>query len=288
MPTNARMIAMWTMLAIIGACGLLGVVGVMTPSRFIDERVLMVGFVVGMHALGAMVLIAVGRDQTRLMIASIALLALAMITFSLSIVFDNVMHWQTQQNLARAGVTGIDLAIVLGHRMLVAPMLTAYRGNTLVRLVKRTALISAPITGVLLLIPLYLEDVIDSEQLFLRIFGVGLIIAATSTLALGAMALLMRKPGEDEPGMLTKGVRIAFACPRCASPIEAHSGRESRCAGCRLRVRVTLDEPRCECGYLLYELESDTCPECGRDIPDEDRWGAVPGGDGRSERGNGQ
>jgi len=280
MPTHARMLAMWTMLAIIGACGLLGVVGVMAPSRYLDDRVLIIGFIVGMHALGAMVLIAVGRDRTRLMILSIASLAISMGVFSLIVVFDNHIHWRVKDILSHVGVAGIVLSIVLGHRMLVVPMLSAYRANALVRLAKRTALIGAPAAGLLLLIPLFLQDFLGSEALLFRLFGVGMIVAAASTLALGVMSLLMRGPGEEDPGLLTKGVPIAFDCPRCAARIEARSGRESRCVRCRLRVRVSLEEPRCGCGYLLYELESETCPECGREIPEQDRWGGQTGAAG--------
>ena len=49
----------------------------------------------------------------------------------------------------------------------------------------------------------------------------------------------------------------------------------AKCGSCGLRIRITVEEPRCSCGYLLYRLEGDTCPECGREIPEQDRWAAV-------------
>jgi rRNA maturation protein Nop10 len=40
---------------------------------------------------------------------------------------------------------------------------------------------------------------------------------------------------------------------------------------------VEVEEPRCACGYLLYQLAGDTCPECGRAVAAEDRWSGRPG-----------
>ena len=293
MTTNTRLVAMWTLLAVIAACGLLGVVAIVAPSRFIDERVLATGFVVGMHALGAMVLIAFGRDQPRLLAAALAALTLSMLLFSATTVLDNAMSAPVQEWSARFGAACVTITLVLGHRMLVAPMLRDFHASALVRITKRAALVSATVAGAIILIPILLDDLTGGGEILMRLFGIGLIVAAASTLALGAMALLMKRPGDDEPGLLSRGVSVAMTCPRCARPIDAVSGRESRCEGCRLRVRVTLEEPRCACGYLLYELKSDTCPECGREIPEGDRWGRSgmgvgEGGDGRGDGGNGQ
>ena len=46
----------------------------------------------------------------------------------------------------------------------------------------------------------------------------------------------------------------------------------ARCAECGLHITISVEEPRCTCGYLLYHLESDQCPECGRTIDEADRW----------------
>ena len=54
-------------------------------------------------------------------------------------------------------------------------------------------------------------------------------------------------------------------CPRCGKPQRFARGT-SKCAECGLHVIVEFEEPRCECGYLLYKLTGDVCPECGRRI----------------------
>ena len=37
-------------------------------------------------------------------------------------------------------------------------------------------------------------------------------------------------------------------------------------------MTIEFEEPRCDCGYLLYRLVGDTCPECGRAVPLSSRW----------------
>jgi hypothetical protein len=64
---------------------------------------------------------------------------------------------------------------------------------------------------------------------------------------------------------------IDMACPKCGHRQEFRAG-SARCPSCRARLFIEVEEPRCECGYLLYRLEGDLCPECGRAIPEEMRW----------------
>ncbi len=274
MTTNARTAAMWTMLAVIGGCGLLGVVAIMAPDRYINENLLIAAFITGLHALGAMVLIAIGRDQSRLLLVSLAALLGSMGIILSLVFFDGSVHWEVERTIARVGGTLIAVSVVLGHRMLVRPMLAHHRRALGVRIVKRTALISTPIAAGILVGMMFLDAFYTGEEIAVRIFGVSVVVSACSTLALGGMALLMSKDDGAEPGLLGPGVAVSMTCPRCSTAVEARSGRETRCAGCRLRIRVEIDEPRCACGYLLYELESDTCPECGLAVPEEDRWGA--------------
>jgi hypothetical protein len=66
-------------------------------------------------------------------------------------------------------------------------------------------------------------------------------------------------------------VGVAMACPRCGLEQTFRTGAAS-CASCGFAMLVEIEEPRCECGYPLYRLEGETCPECGRAIPEDDRW----------------
>jgi len=58
-------------------------------------------------------------------------------------------------------------------------------------------------------------------------------------------------------------LEVRFVCPRCGVQQDAQVGR-STCAECSLELRIELDEASCEsCGYPLYKLTGQRCPECG-------------------------
>lgn len=66
---------------------------------------------------------------------------------------------------------------------------------------------------------------------------------------------------------------VRFACPGCTTAQESGRGVH-RCANCGTRVAIQIDEPRCRCGYTLFRLSADRCPECGLFIEDADRYRA--------------
>lgn len=65
---------------------------------------------------------------------------------------------------------------------------------------------------------------------------------------------------------LDRNVAITLTCPRCGFEQSMKPGVRP-CAGCQALMRVEIEEPRCECGYLLFRLSSPQCPECGRPVP---------------------
>ena len=90
------------------------------------------------------------------------------------------------------------------------------------------------------------------------------ILAGCGTLGLGVLAMLSRPVDfESLPGEFLK---ITVVCPACRKKQAIELGGAS-CKDCGLRIEVRTAEPRCaECGYLLYRLTSDNCPECGTPI----------------------
>ncbi len=65
--------------------------------------------------------------------------------------------------------------------------------------------------------------------------------------------------------------QVELTCPGCSADRSAALGL-SRCVACGFKIILEVEEPRCECGYLLFNLAGDRCPECGREISQEDRW----------------
>ncbi len=60
-------------------------------------------------------------------------------------------------------------------------------------------------------------------------------------------------------------LQLRMACPDCGERQMFGAGA-IRCSACRRRLLIDVEEPRCECGYLLFHLSGDQCPECGRAI----------------------
>jgi hypothetical protein len=96
-----------------------------------------------------------------------------------------------------------------------------------------------------------------------------ILITAATLLATGfvpALALLEFLARKEEAGSLpAMEVRVNMECPRCHA-MQAISTGGDACVGCGLKFTLDIEEPRCSCGYLLYQLHEGHCPECGRVI----------------------
>ena len=91
------------------------------------------------------------------------------------------------------------------------------------------------------------------------------IMAACGTLALVARQRLGRRLSVDTAATAFETVHLT--CPRCSTKQHAPVG-DSPCISCRMILSVRVSEPRCAaCGYCLYDLPADRCPECGAAIP---------------------
>ena len=70
---------------------------------------------------------------------------------------------------------------------------------------------------------------------------------------------------------IARALRVRVECPRCRADVRIPT-TTGVCPSCRLRIRIQVEEPRCTCGYALYQLQGDCCPECGRDVPLDQQW----------------
>ena len=111
--------------------------------------------------------------------------------------------------------------------------------------------------------------------------AVGMIVLTAGLACLGGLVALPRladaavqRRGRQRESIPTS-FQVELACPKCSSERAAALGL-SHCAACGFKIIVEVEEPRCECGYLLFNLVGDRCPECGREISQEDRWLASP------------
>ena len=113
-------------------------------------------------------------------------------------------------------------------------------------------------------------------DIYARLIGVLVIFffCATAALPLGFLVRKTRHQNHDAAAAFNTGVSLPIDCPRCGLHCALKVGH-STCPQCKLAMELKLEEPRCACGYLLYRVEAEQCPECGRAIPDDLRWAAV-------------
>ncbi|MCA9302767.1 MAG: hypothetical protein KC996_01455 [Phycisphaerales bacterium] len=264
-----KAVLLWSLLGVVGLAMFAGIVAVVLPSRYVDDRVFATISIMGIYALGGLVLVAVsGRRRWTLRISSLCLVS-SMLIYIAAVWLERMLNWQWEQFFWKTGTIVLIIGLIFAHRLMLSPLRTPLM---IASVVKRTALISGVLLGGIIIFGLINDGFWDWDELFVRLMGIAAIIMAGTTIATGAFAIFAPKPGEDEPGLLVGSIPVSLTCPRCNAAVSVQSNREGRCEGCRLKVRVEIEEPRCSCGYLLYELESDTCPECGKPIPEEDRW----------------
>jgi hypothetical protein len=105
--------------------------------------------------------------------------------------------------------------------------------------------------------------------------GFGLIVwIALSLFGLMVIPTLIRLTDQKKPKRresLPTRLSIELSCPGCGAEQVLSTG-VTACRACRFALVIEIEEPRCECGYLLYRLEGDACPECGKPVPESARW----------------
>ena len=105
----------------------------------------------------------------------------------------------------------------------------------------------------------------------LTIIMISLLLAAVGTLVvpLATVGRLSRRKMLE--GAMESRLTVSMDCPKCGERQNFAIGA-AKCPDCRARLFIEIEEPHCECGYLLYRLVGEVCPECGRPVPPEQRW----------------
>ncbi len=105
----------------------------------------------------------------------------------------------------------------------------------------------------------------QGDDLFARLIGAAIIATTCGSLALLVLSRLNRK-AEFVVVSASEYLRVTLLCPRCHRKQDLPLGGAA-CEGCGLKIEVKVEEPRCtQCGYLLFMLRGDRCPECGAAI----------------------
>ncbi|MCF6277911.1 MAG: DEAD/DEAH box helicase [Anaerolineales bacterium] len=261
-----------TFLAFVALAMLTGIAAVLLPNGWIDDEILATIFITGAYSLAGIFIIAAAPKQGQLkwtLRICATSLTLSMVIFLILLWFDSSITNEYDDYFWKPATIALILGTAAAHRLMIVPLKVPLRSFTII---KRAALISAAITTFIVTIGLINEEFWFWEDIVVNILAISTIIAAGSSIATGAIALFAPKPGDDEQSSFNTTIPIHLTCPRCQSSIQAQSNKDARCQSCKLKIRIQIQEPRCTCGYLLYQLNSETCPECGKNIPQSEQW----------------
>ncbi len=249
-----------------------GIAAVLLPSGWIDDEILATIFITGAYSLAGIVIIAAapkhGQLKWTLRICA-ASLTLSMLIFLILLWFDSSIGYEYDDYFWKPAFIALILGTTAAHRLMIIPLTVPLLWF---RIIKRTALIAAAITAFIMITGIINEDFWFWEELIINLLAISTIITAGSSIATGAIALFAPKPGDDEPSSFDTSIPINLTCPRCQSTTQAQSNKDARCQTCNLKIRIQIQEPRCTCGYLLYQLNANTCPECGKKTPISEQW----------------
>jgi len=102
------------------------------------------------------------------------------------------------------------------------------------------------------------------DDVWYRIMGILGIAVACGNISLPILHRVSRM--QTREAVQTVELALNIVCPRCGKQQTLPVGR-STCSGCALRFLIEIEEDTCRtCGYLLYQIESAVCPECGTPI----------------------
>lgn len=194
-----------------------------------------------------------------------------------------VMIWRPE--FAEAGPPGVYLPLRICVALAACAALIADLGRLHVvqlrRMVDRLVRGTAAVTAGLLAAMVVVGCLFDEPDVWLRsLFRTPMLLpwigfASLLTFTHLATPILGRLEERRERERLAQApdrALLTLQCPRCSLWMQMNSGRIA-CPGCHLPITIEFEEPRCACGYALHRLGGACCPECGRAIPPDQRWG---------------
>lgn len=264
------------MIVSLAAAAMLGIVALLFPRYGPDDQILTTTGIFGGFSLVAM-LCAVVLEKRRavpFMWLGVVSAALAFVAWVVLVWYERSMSYDAQVRVARIGGTFTTISILCAQSGLLGLLRFDHPAARFAR--RATVAVSIVLAACLLVLIWFFEQIMRmmDDEIVGRALGVLAILTACGTVVspiLWKVQSIRRSvSGESIPSR----VRIEMTCPRCHERQTLPAGRR-RCASCGLRIVIEVEEPRCACGYLLHRLESNHCPECGREVPERDRWAAV-------------
>ena len=252
---------LWTLIASLSLAAALGIVAILMPNLIgADEEILGTSLLLGLHSLPPLACsIVISRRRVRwamwmgIVCSPIAWALWMPLIWSMSF----AQGYRVEVALVKSAFTLLFLAIWAAHLGLLTLM-------PLDRPIFRNERIGTLImTAIVLLIGTPAMWWEWDHDWFWRGFAVLCILAGCGTVITPIFSLLdaLRRRASRES--IATDTKVRLFCPRCNAEQTLRVG-PNRCSECGLHIETKVEEPRCRCGYLLFKLEGDQCPECGR------------------------
>lgn len=262
---------LWTMIGSLTLAAALGVLAIIFDTfGSTSEKILVTSLLMGafsMTALGSAIVL----DRHRRKVISwlgIGMSIAALLQWSFMIWFEP-WRWGgwigLDELLWKVGATLTIIAIWCTHFGLLSLLRLdrgAFRG---VRTVTHV------ITGMLAVVVMFVFWTEEFEDWTGKMIAVLAMLGGCGTLVTPILGIVERSGRKDSAESIQRKVMIDLTCPRCGFEQNMKAG-SAKCTGCGLRISIDVEEPRCTCGYLLFQLTGDVCPECGKPIEPEDLW----------------
>lgn len=265
-----RRVFLWTMIVSLSLAAALGIVAILFPGfGRTQERILATALLVGGFSLPALASSIVLAKRRLVMVMWAGILStLAAMALWLSLVW--MEPWLYANNdwaefIIRAGTPFTVMSILASHVGLLA-LLRLDRSPF--RAVRTLTVACAVLLGLFVVGVVWFEDIDEWSG---KTIGVLSILTACGTIVTPVLGLIEHLQRRGSRESIPSSVKIDLTCPRCRTSQTLPAG-SARCVQCGLRIDIDVEEPRCECGYLLYQLKGDKCPECGRMIVDAAAW----------------
>lgn len=272
---------LWTMIGSLTLAAALGVLAIIFDSfGSTSEKILVTSLLMGafsMTALGCAIVL----DRHRRKVISwlgISMSIAALLHWSFMIWFEP-WSWsggyRLQELLMKIGATFTIIAIWSPHLGLLS-LLRLDRGSF--RVVRTVIHVITGLLAMVLIFVFWIEEL--HEEWIGKLIAVLSLLGGSGTMVTPILAIVERSGRTDSVESIQRRVMVDLTCPRCGFAQSVKAG-SAKCTGCGLRISIDVEEPRCGCGYLLYQLAGDVCPECGKQIESEDLWqkpvGSPPG-----------
>lgn len=184
--------------------------------------------------------------------------------------------YSAEESDLRLCSTSLILGIGLAHSG-VFSIVSAH--TRLLFFTKLATMVCVWICATLSLIPLWYEEVFNSFGgvfwTYLPFYMLSILASIVGTVIVPIAAVSHANKTQVANESISSRVKILLECPKCAERQELSSGNV-RCSNCKASIFIEIEEPRCECGYLLYQLQGDVCPECGRRVRESEKWQPIP------------